>query len=83
MTLLYTPADLMGERKQGFTFINKLIIAVWFLAIDLLVAKVAGVLQWYGIYTGVCGSVYAPCALISIYVGVRWGQDLDVITVKV
>ena len=44
MTLLFTPAVLMGERKQGFTFINKLIIAVWFLAIDLLVAKVMGVL---------------------------------------
>jgi flagellar biosynthesis protein FliP len=44
MTLLLTPAVLMGERKQGWTFINKLITVVWFLAIDLLVAKVAGVL---------------------------------------
>ena len=82
MTLLIAPAILMGERKQGWTSINKLITIVWLLAIDLFVANVMGVLQWYGIYTGVYGSVYGPRALISIYVGVRWGQGLDVITDK-
>lgn len=44
MTLLLTPAILMGDRKQGWTFRNKLIATVWFIAIDLLVAKVSGVL---------------------------------------
>jgi flagellar biosynthesis protein FliP len=44
MTLLIAPAILMGERKQGWTSINKLITIVWFLAIDLFVANVMGVL---------------------------------------
>jgi hypothetical protein len=44
MTLLLTPAILMGERKQGWTFKNKLIATVWFLAIDLFIAKASGVL---------------------------------------
>lgn len=44
MTPLIASAILMGNKKQGWTSINKSITIIGFLAIDLLIANVAGVL---------------------------------------
>ena len=44
MTLLITPSILMSNKKQGWTFRNKVIAFIWIATVDICLAKVSGLL---------------------------------------